>query len=183
VTDRAGFARLGEREVYRGHVIGLGIGTFQAPDGSTFERDIVHHPGAVAVVPLLDDGRVVLVRQYRAPIDRLLLEIPAGLRDVAGEPTELTAARELAEETGLAAARFEWLCEFHNSAGCSDETIVIYLATGLRDADQDRQGIEEQHMTIEHVALDALDALVAGGQLTDAKSIIGLSLTRDRLGR
>ena len=183
MTDRAGFARLGEREVYQGHVIGLGIGTFQAPDGSTFERDIVHHPGAVAVVPLLDDGRVVLVRQYRAPIDQLLLEIPAGLRDVEGESTELTAARELAEETGLAAARFDWLCEFHNSAGCSDETIVIYLATGLRAAAEHRQGIEEQHMTIEHVSLDALDDLVATGQLTDAKSIIGLGLARGRLGR
>ena len=175
-----GFARLGEREVYRGHVIGLGIGTFRAPDGTTFDRDIVHHPGAVAVVPLLDDGRVVMVRQYRAPIDQLLLEIPAGLRDVAGEDPELTAARELAEETGLAADHLEWLCEFHNSAGCSDETIVIYLATGLHPVDLDRQGVEEQHMTIEHVALDALDELVTSGELTDAKSIIGLSLTRRR---
>ncbi len=177
MTD-LGFARLGEREVYQGHVIGLGIGTFQAPDGTTFERDIVHHPGAVAVVPLLDDGRVVMVRQYRAPIDRLLLEIPAGLRDVAGEDPQVTAARELAEETGLGAERFEWLCEFHNSAGCSDETIVIYLATGLQPVDLDRQGVEEQHMTIEQVALDDLDDLVARGELTDAKSIIGLSLVR-----
>jgi 8-oxo-dGTP pyrophosphatase MutT (NUDIX family) len=179
VTD-PGFARLGEREVYQGHVIGLGIGTFRAPDGTTFERDIVHHPGAVAVVPLLDDGRVVMVRQYRAPIDQLLLEIPAGLRDVAGEDPELTAARELAEETGMAADHIEWLCEFHNSAGCSDETIVIYLATGLRPVELDRQGVEEQHMTIEHVALDDLDQLVARGELTDAKSIIGLSLARRR---
>ncbi len=72
------------------------------------------------------------------------------------------------------------MCEFHNSAGCSDETIVIYLATGLRPVELDRQGVEEQHMTIEHVALDDLDDLVARGELTDAKSIIGLSLARRR---
>ena len=86
--------------MYQGRVIGLGIGTFRAPDGSTFERDIVHHPGAVAVVPLLDDGTVVLVRQYRAPIDRLLLEIPAGLRDVPDEATEVTAARSWPRRRG-----------------------------------------------------------------------------------
>ena len=77
------------------------IGTFERPTATTFDRDIVHHPGAVAVVPLDDDGQVVMVRQYRAPIDQLLLEIPAGKRDVHGEDPELTAARELAEETGL----------------------------------------------------------------------------------
>lgn len=178
----SGFERLGEREIYQGHVVGLSIGTFRAPDGTTFERDIVHHPGAVAVVPVDADGQVVMVRQYRAPIDQDLLEIPAGLRDVPGEDAEVTAARELAEETGLAADRFDWLCEFHNSAGCSDETIVIYLATGLTDAALDRQGIEELHMTIERLDLDALDDLVASGELTDAKSIIGLSLARRRLG-
>jgi 8-oxo-dGTP pyrophosphatase MutT (NUDIX family) len=182
VTGDAGFERLDEREVYQGHVIGLGVGSFRAPDGSTFERDIVHHPGAVAVVPLLDDGKVVMVRQYRAPIDQLLLEIPAGLRDVAGEDTERTAHRELAEEAGLEAERLEWLCEFHNSAGCSDETIVIYLATGLTPVQLDRQGVEEQHMTIEQVDLADLDGLIAQGQLTDAKSIIGLALARSRLG-
>ena len=181
MTDRAGFARLGEREVYQGHVIGLGIGTFRAPDGSTFERDIVHHPGAVAVVPLLDDGRVVLVRQYRAPIDQLLLEIPAGLRDVEGESTELTAARELAEETGLAAARFDWLCEFHNSAGCSDETIVIYLATGLRAVPSDRQGAEERFMQVVEVSLDRFDAMVDDGSIVDATTILGVGLARRRL--
>ena len=176
-----GFVRLGERQVYQGHVIGLGVGSFQAPDGSTFERDVVHHPGAVAVVPVLDDGRVVMVRQYRAPIDQLLLEIPAGLRDVSGEDPEATARRELAEETGLTAASLTWLCEFHNSAGCSDETIIVFLGTGLEAVTHDRQGVEEQHMTIEHVALDDVDDLVARGELTDAKSIIGLMLARRHL--
>jgi ADP-ribose pyrophosphatase len=135
------------------------------------------------VVPLLDDGRVVLVRQYRAPIDRLLLEIPAGIRDVGGEPPVETARRELAEEVGLEASSIELLCEFDNSAGFSDERVLVYLATGLSSVVDARQGIEEQHMTVEHVDLADVDALIRDGELTDAKSVIGLTLTLRRLGR
>ena len=184
MSDAApGFARVAERAVYQGRIVTVAVGTFAGPDGSTFERDVVHHPGAVAVVPLLDDGRVVLVRQYRAPIDRMLLEIPAGIRDVGGEPAEVTAQRELGEEVGLAARDLEWLCTFDNSAGFSDERVLVYLATGLTPTEDAPQGIEEQHMTIERVALDDVDALIARGELTDAKSVIGLTLARRRLGR
>ncbi|MBI2704341.1 MAG: NUDIX hydrolase [Actinobacteria bacterium] len=177
------FIKGAERVIYEGRVIALAVGTFAAPDGHTFERDIVHHPGAVSVVPLLDDGRVVLVRQYRAALDVDLLEIPAGIRDVAGEAPELTAARELAEEVGLRATALQLLCRFHNSPGCSDEEVFIYLATGLAQVDRDLQGVEEQHMTIEHVRLDDVPALIARGDLTDAKTIIGLVLARDHAGR
>jgi len=171
-----GFSLESERSIYQGRVVSLGIGTFQGPDGSTFERDIVHHPGAVAVVPLLDDGRVVLVRQYRAPLDATVLEIPAGIRDVPGEAPEVTARRELIEEVGLAAGELELLCRFHNSPGCSDEEVFVFLATDLEEVDNDLQGIEEAHMTVEHVGLyDATD-LIFRGEITDAKTIIGLTL-------
>jgi 8-oxo-dGTP pyrophosphatase MutT (NUDIX family) len=178
-----GFSRVSERLVHEGHIIDVVVGTFRAPDGSTFDRDVVHHPGAVSVVPLLDDGRVVLVRQYRAPIDDLLLEIPAGIRDVDGEPPEQTARRELVEETGYAAAELELLISFQNSAGFSDERVDVFLATGLTEAALDLQGIEEQHMTIETIALDDVPELIARGELTDAKSVIGLLLTMRKLGR
>jgi ADP-ribose pyrophosphatase len=177
------FARIDERTIYQGRIISLGVGTFSGPDGATFERDVVHHPGAVAVVPLRDDGRVVLVRQYRAPIDRLLLEIPAGIRDVDGEPPADTARRELAEETGLAAGSIELLCEFDNSAGFSDERVLVFLATELSSVEGSRQGIEEQHMTVEEIDLDEVDGLIARGELTDAKTVIGLTLAMRRLGR
>jgi len=184
VSDAAGgFTRLSERTIYTGRVITVAVGTFAGPDGETFERDVVHHPGAVAVVPLLDDGRVALVRQYRAPIDRLLLEIPAGIRDVAGEDPALTGRRELAEEVGLEATDVELLCEIDNAAGFCDERYLIFLATGLREVSPDRHSVEERHMTVEHVRLDDLDALVASGRLTDAKSVLGLSLALRRLGR
>jgi ADP-ribose pyrophosphatase len=98
-----------EEVVHEGFVITLAVGTFEAPDGSTFIRDVVHHPGAVSVVPVHDDGTVSLVTQYRAAIDGDLLEIPAGRRDVPGEPPEQTAHRELQEEIGLRAGRLDLL--------------------------------------------------------------------------
>lgn len=174
------FRRLDERVVHEGHVITLAIGTFEAPDGTTFERDIVHHPGAVSVVPLHDDGTVTLVRQYRAALDLDLLEIPAGKRDVAGEAPELTAERELAEEVGLRAARLEPLARFVNSAGFSDELSHVFLATGLTEVGTDLQGVEEQHMTVERIALADVPAMIADHRLLDAKTVIGLLLTLQR---
>jgi ADP-ribose pyrophosphatase len=138
--------------------------------------------GYVAAVPLLDDGRtVLLVRQYRGPVDQELLEIPAGLRDQPGEPTEVTAERELVEEVGRRAGRLELLAHVHQAAGISDEDGWIYLATDLAEVDHDRQGPEEQAMTIEEVVLDDVPAMIADGRLTDAKTVIGLLLVRDRL--
>jgi ADP-ribose pyrophosphatase len=176
------FRQVDEQTVYAGHVIALGVGTFEAPDGSRFERDIVHHPGAVSVVPVLGDA-VVLVRQYRAAVDGELLEIPAGKRDVPGEPPELTAHRELAEEVGYRAGALTPLAEFHNSPGFCDEHSFVFLATDLTSVPVDAQGIEEQHMTIEHVSLDAVPDLIARGELRDAKTIIGLLLALRHLGR
>ena len=167
--------------VHDGHSIALAVGVFEAPDGSTFERDVVHHPGAVSVVPLEDDGRVVLVRQYRAAIDGLLLELPAGKRDVEGEDPSVTAHRELAEEVGLVAGSMELLGEFLNSPGFSDEHSWTYLARDLSPCELDLQGVEEQHMTIERVALADVPALIASRAIIDAKTIIGLLLARERL--
>src|SRR5271155_2152520 len=99
--ERSEFRFIGERERFRSSFIRLVTGTLVGPDGFTFERDIVRHPGAVCVVPIENDGKdVVMVRQYRAALDRFILEIPAGKRDVFGEPPEMTARRELIEEVG-----------------------------------------------------------------------------------
>ncbi|MEY2447733.1 MAG: ADP-ribose pyrophosphatase [Acidimicrobiaceae bacterium] len=182
----AGFRKLGEEELFRGQSaapIWVGEGEFEAPDGTRFKRDIVHHPGAVSVVPVLDDGRAVLVRQYRAPLDREILEIPAGKRDVAGEAPEVTARRELEEEVGLRAERVELLLEFHNSPGFCDEHSFSFLATGLTECAKAPVGVEEHAMQIEYVKLDDVLGLIAAGELTDAKSIIGLLMARERLAR
>jgi 8-oxo-dGTP pyrophosphatase MutT (NUDIX family) len=178
----AGFRKLDEREMFHGDRISVGRARFEAPDGSTFERDVVHHPGAVAIVPVVDDGNaVLLVRQYRAPIDREMLEIPAGLRDKDGEPPEDTARRELVEEVGMRAGRIEKLCAFHNSPGFCDELVHVYLGLDLEPAAQDLQSIEEAHLTIERVALDDVRRLVHDGRITDAKTIVGLTLALEAL--
>jgi ADP-ribose pyrophosphatase len=172
-----GFRKTGERPLYRGGLVSLARGEFSAPDGSAFERDVVHHPGAVSAVPLLEDtGEVIMVRQYRAAVDAALLEIPAGKRDVAGEPPEQTARRELVEEIGMEAGRLEWLGEFYNSPGFSDEYSYLYLALELEPTRSALQGVEEQHMSIERIRLDRAPELIRRRQIVDAKSIIGLML-------
>jgi ADP-ribose pyrophosphatase len=177
------FRKLGETEVYRSSLIRVASARFEGPDGSRFERDIVHHPGAVVVVPLTAVETVLMVRQFRAAVDSDLLEVPAGKRDVAGEATEVTAARELAEEVGRQAGRLELLARFYNSPGFSDELSWLYLAQDLTAVPEDRQGAEEQHMTVEEVALADVPAMIRSGQIVDAKSIIGLSLTWSAVGR
>ena len=171
-----------ERERYRGALISVATATIVGPDGDEFERDVVHHPGAVSVVPVVDDATaVLLVRQYRAALDRDLLEIPAGKRDVADEPPAETARRELAEEIGMEAGRLDLLAEFYNSPGFCDEHSYVFLARDLTECPTDLQGIEEQHMTIERVALGDVPALIERGEIVDAKTIIGLCLAKEQL--
>ena len=178
-----GFAKGPERTIHAGHVVTLAVGTFTSPEGEAFEREIIHHPGAVSVVPMVDDRTAMLVRQYRAALDADRLGLPAGKRDVADEPPEVTAARELAEEIGRRPGRLELLAEFHNSPGFCDEHSFVYLGTELTEVPQDTQGIEEQHLTLEPVVLDDVPAMIADGALRDAKTIIGLLLALRRLGR
>ena len=176
------FTHLGDEPVVDGWRIRLVKARFEAPDGTRFERDVVRHPGAVAVVPVTDDGNVLLVRQYRGPIDTELLEIPAGTRDVEGEAPEVTAARELAEEVGVRARDLRLLVTMLNSPGFCDERTWLYLATGLEVCSGERAGIEEQHMEIVELPLAAVDDLVATGVLCDGQTVLGLLMARDVLG-
>jgi len=175
------FTPIGEETVHRGWFISLQRATFRDPDGAEFERDIVRHPGAVAVVAVTGDRSVVLVHQYRPAVDRWLLEIPAGTCDVPGEPPEQTAARELAEEVGLAAERLDLLTRTVITPGFCDEYTTIYLATGLHAVPSDRQGAEERYMEVVEVPLDRFDAMVDDGGVIDASTILGVGLAVRRL--
>ncbi len=162
------------------------IGTFESPTGEVFERDIVRSAGAVGVVPLLyRDGvaTVVFVQQYRPPLDRVVLEIPAGIRDVPDEPTEVTAARELAEEVGLAAGRMEYLTHYYSSAGMTDSILHLYLATELSAVPAKAHGPEEEHMEMVQLPLAEAVEMVVRGEINDSKTVIGLLLVDRRLNR
>jgi ADP-ribose pyrophosphatase len=175
------FRKIAETELYRGSLIRVVKASFEGPDGKTFDREVVHHPGAVVVVPVTPEQRVIMVRQYRSAIEGELLEVPAGKRDVEGEDTAVTAQRELKEEIGRQAGHLELLARFYNSPGFCDEFTWLYLARGLETVPSDRQGAEEQLMTVEEIPLAEVPALIAAGQIVDAKSIIGLCLAMDRV--
>jgi len=178
-----GFERLGEQEVFGGSLFSVGHARFSDPDGEPFDRFIVHHPGAVAVVPVDEEGMATLVLQLRTAVWQSLLEIPAGTCDVDGEASEETARRELAEEAGLEADRMEELAAVYNTPGFSDQLTTIFLATGLRPCPTGRVGVEERWMTTESVALADLHDLIASGRVRDETTLLGLSLARDTLAR
>lgn len=175
-----GFRHVDDHEIAELARLRVVRATFEAPDGSSFERDVIRNQAVVAIVPIHDDGTVTMVRQYRGPIDADLLEIPAGLCDVAGEDPAETAARELEEEAGLAAERLELVASYYPSAGFSDQFVRLYLGSGLSDVGQSLQGVEEEHLTVERVSLDDVPSMIADGRLQDSKSMIGLLIARDR---
>lgn len=164
-------------EVYAGRIISLRTDTVAMPGGGTSVREVVHHPGAVGIVALDDEDRVVMLRQYRHAIGEHLWELPAGLRDVDGEPPLLTAHRELAEETQLAADRWSLLATQHPSPGFCDELVYLYLAEGLSDAARPDGFVvehEELDMTVERVPLAEAVQWVFDGTVKNALAVIGL---------
>jgi 8-oxo-dGTP pyrophosphatase MutT (NUDIX family) len=177
----SGFRRVSEEELLQAWLFRVDRFHLRDPDGRPFDRFVIRHPGAVTVVPVHDDGTVTLVRQYRAAVDALVLEIPAGTRDKAGEPPEATARRELGEEAGLEATRWELLVGTWNSPGVSDQHTLVYLATGLTPRAARPDGVEERFMTVERIHLRDLDDLVARGDIKDETTILGLYLARQRL--
>lgn len=162
--------------LFDGYMVQLVQATVEVPDGSTVTREIVNHPGAVAVVAVDDDHQVVLERQYRAALDENLLEIPAGKRDVVDEPPLAAARRELVEEVGVDARDWVELGAFYNSPGFTDEHTTLFLATGLIEVGNDLQGPEEEAMEILRLPLASTWDLIASGELVDGKSILALLL-------
>jgi ADP-ribose pyrophosphatase len=177
VSDPA-FSQLSETELARNPVFRFMSVTFASPSGEQFERQIVRHPGAVAVLPLHDDGTVTLVRQYRGAIDDTILEIPAGVLDVPGEDLAVAAARELREEVGLTAKSMRLLTSYQAAIGFSDERISVFLATGLNFVGADLQGPEESHMVQLRVPLVEALEMVRSGAICDSKTAIALMYTQ-----
>lgn len=168
--------------VHDGRIISLDLDTVAMPGGGESVREVVRHPGAVAVVALDDVGDVVLLRQYRHPVGGYLWELPAGLRDADGEPPLETAKRELAEEVQLAADRWSLLATYFSSPGFCDEQVLVYLAEGLTGADRP-EGFTVEHeeldLTVDRVPLAEAVRRVMAGQIRNPAAVIGL-LAADR---
>ena len=174
-------APLRSQQVYRGHFLDVRRDEVQLPDGSTAQREYIVHPGAVMVVPLLDDGRLVVERQWRYPMARAMLEFPAGKLD-AGEPPWQCAVRELAEETGYRAAEWARAGVLHNAIAYSTEGIEVWFARGLSAGERSLDVGE--FLDVSSASADELDALARDGELTDAKTLIGLMWLQNwRAGR
>lgn len=158
--------------VHKGRFIDVYEETVRLPNGNTVVLDIVRHPGASAVVPVLDNGEFVLLRQYRHAVGGYLYEIPAGKLDIEGEDPLECAKRELAEETGFAAKNWRKLISIHTTPGFTNEVIHIYLATGLTEG----MTSHEHDEIIEIVRVDRkrLEAMIDAGEITDAKTLVGL---------
>ncbi|MGI9649442.1 MAG: NUDIX hydrolase [Acidimicrobiia bacterium] len=176
-----GFRRRAGGIVYRGPGVTVGSYEYDTPDGSAMTREVVHaHEGSVVVLPFTGT-HVVMLRQFRAPVDGVIFELPAGKRDVSGEEPVDTARRECVEEVGLRPGRLTLLHVFYNSPGYSDEQSWLYLAEDLQPVQTDPQGPEEVAAEVVELTLDEARDLVASGEIKDAKTIIGLYAVSRRL--
>ena len=168
---------ISSRLIYQGRIVNLRVDTVVLPSGRTSTREIVEHRGAVAMLAVDDQRRVLLVRQFRKPIERELLEIPAGTLD-PGEDPLAAAHRELLEETGYTARRMERIAGFYSAPGFCTEYLHVYLATELTGGVA--QPEEDEVLSVVPVPLEAAWAMVDRGEICDAKSLIGLLTLRAR---
>ena len=159
------------RRIYRGRVMALRADQVEMPGGRLATREIVEHPGAVAIAALDDQGRLAVIDQYRHAVRRRLRELPAGLLDVAGEDPAATAARELAEEAGLAATEWAVLLDLAPSPGFTDECVRVFLATGLSEVPRPDLGDdEESELLVGWLPLDEAVRAVLAGEIVNAVS-------------
>jgi ADP-ribose pyrophosphatase len=162
--------RIDGETVYEGRFLKVERDRIKLPDGSTSNREYIRHPGAVVILPLLDDGRILLERQFRYPNDRVFVEFPAGKIDPGEDPLEC-AKRELREETGYSATNWQFVCTIHNAIAYSDEHLDLFLATGLTEGEAKLD--EGEFLELFTITLPELLEQVRRGEITDVKTIIG----------
>lgn len=171
---------IGSEKIFDGRVIRVRRDTVELPNKNTSTREVVEHPGGVAIVPIDNDGNVYMVRQYRYPLKRLCLELPAGKLEY-GEDHRECGLRELGEETGMEAGSFEYLGVFCPSPGFCQELIHIYLATNLKEGKIHLD--EDEFLEVEKYPLNDLIQMIHEGKLQDGKTVIGLLLAKDVLNK
>lgn len=158
--------------VFQGKLINVRVDTVEVPGSGNREREIVEHPGAVAILPVLEDGRIVLVRQFRPAVGRQLLEVPAGTMEKDEAPEE-TARRELTEETGYSGGSLRKLVQFFVSPGWCNEELSVYVAEGLAPGAQSLE--DDERIDVVHVSRDDIPGLIRSGDIGDAKTMVSLT--------
>lgn len=162
--------------IYDGKVINLRVDTVELPDKKYSKREIVEHAGAAAVVPLTATGHVVLVKQFRKPVDEVIYEIPAGILETK-ETAENCARRELAEETGYRAGTLELLTAYYPSPGFSNEVIHVFLARDLSEGTA--RPDEDEYLEVVEIPMDQAIKMIKEGRIKDSKAIIGLLMAQN----
>lgn len=170
---------LSEERVFEGKLVKVGLMQVTLPDGKPALREAVRHMGASAIVAVDDENNVILVRQFRSPIARVLMEIPAGKLDFKGEDRLLAAQRELREETGMVAKNWVHLTDAVSAPGFCDEVISIYLATGLTAGEDEPD--EDEFLNVVKIPMQDLLEMAKRGEITDSKTLIGLLLAEKHL--
>jgi 8-oxo-dGTP pyrophosphatase MutT (NUDIX family) len=168
------FETTSSETLHTGKIFALRADRVRMPGGGVVTREVVEHYGAVAIVALNDDGRIPLVYQYRHPFGRRLWELPAGLLDVDGEAPHLTAARELCEEVGLQAQTWQTLIDLDSSPGFSDESVRVFLATGLSEVDRPEAHDEEADMRVEWCSLTDAVQRILSGEIVNSLAVGGI---------
>ncbi len=173
--------RIGRRLIHNGAIVDIYQDRMVLPDGTEENYDFIKHKGAAAVIPVMDDGRIIMVRQYRNAIDQYTLEIPAGGLNGADEPTKIAAHRELEEETGYYADLndVEFLLTLYTTVAFCNEKIDIYLARNLRKTQQHLD--DDEFIDVSLHTIDELTQMVRDGKIVDAKTIAGLMTYRAML--
>ena len=162
--------RVDSQSAYDGYFLKIQSDTVRLPDGKTTTREYIKHPGAVVIIPVFEDGSVLLERQFRYPLDRVFIEFPAGKIDPGEDPLEC-AKRELREETGYTASSWEFLCTIHNAIAYSDEHLDLYLARGLQEGS--RQLDDGEFLDTFKASVPEMLDWVREGKITDVKTVIG----------
>ena len=168
------FETISSETLHTGKIFALRRDDVRMPGGKIVTREIVEHYGAVAIVAIDDEGRIPMVHQYRHPFGRRLWELPAGLLDVNGEAPQLTAARELREEAGLEAQTWQVLVDLDSTPGFSDESVRVYLATGLTQVDRPEAHDEEADMTLQWYPIEDAAGRVFSGEIVNALAVAGI---------
>lgn len=166
--------------IYEGKIINLRVDTVELLEGEESSREIIEHSGGAAIIPITKDNKIVMVRQFRKPVEDFLLEVPAGKLD-KGEDPSVCAARELKEETGYEACDIKFLFSVYSSPGFSNETLYIYLAKDLVSGEVNPD--EGEYIEVESYTIDELLNMIYNGEIKDGKTIISIMAAKDFISK